>query len=167
MPTKKACEKHTIREVKIETTDAPITYNLIRKKVKNINMRIKPDLSINVSAPTWVTNSEVDNFVLSNKEFIHRSYKKFQSRAAKKIESTPLHFVTGEKMQILGNPVKLSVINAAKNSVMLDGDTIVLATKYTENTERKRRYYRKMAKGAGLFSICRINAGFLRKVLSR
>ena len=137
MATKKAREKHTIREAKSDTTDAPITYKLIRKKVKNINMRIKPDLSINVSAPTWVTNSEVDNFVLSNREFIHRSYQKFQSRAAKKIESTPLRFVSGETMLILGNPVKLSVINAAKNSVMLDGDTIVLATKHTEDIEKK------------------------------
>ena len=163
MAYKQTREKHTIREVKIADTDASITYTLIRKKVKNINMRIKPDLRINVSAPTWVTNSEVDNFVLSNKEFIHRSYQKFQSRAAKKIESTPLHFVTGETMQILGNPVKLSVINAAKNSVVLDGDSIVIATKDVEDIERKSALVEKWLREQAYSLFAELTLDFYKK----
>ena len=40
-----------------------ITYELTRKKVKNINLRIKPDGSVHVSASNAVTIAVIERFV--------------------------------------------------------------------------------------------------------
>lgn len=53
--------------------------------MKNINLRIKPDLNVCVSANTRVSVKYIDSFVLSKAEFILSSLEKF--RAQKKIEA--------------------------------------------------------------------------------
>ena len=42
-----------------------IAYDLQIKKVKNVNMRIKPDGTVNVSANQRVPKKLIDDFVLS------------------------------------------------------------------------------------------------------
>lgn len=66
-----------IREVEIN--GIKIVYNLQRKKVKNINLRIKPDLSINVSANKTVSTSYIDKFVISKGDFIFNALNKFSN----------------------------------------------------------------------------------------
>ncbi len=58
--------------------DEIIEYNLVYKNVKNINLRIKADGSLNVSAGKYVQLSVIDNFVKSKYEFINNSKKKFK-----------------------------------------------------------------------------------------
>ena len=43
--------------------DRKITYELTRKKVKNINLRIKPDGTVHVSASTAVTIAVIERFI--------------------------------------------------------------------------------------------------------
>ncbi len=56
-----------------------IKYNLERKKVKNINLRIKPDLTVSVSANKRVSQKYIDNFVLSKAEFILKAIESFNN----------------------------------------------------------------------------------------
>lgn len=64
-----------------------IKYNLERKKVKNINLRIKPDLSVSVSANKRVSMKYIDSFVLRKADFILEAIKKFKN--AEKEPSVP------------------------------------------------------------------------------
>ena len=43
-----------------------ICYSLERKKVKNINLRIKQSGEVYVSAPLFVCTERIDSFVLQN-----------------------------------------------------------------------------------------------------
>lgn len=54
-----------------------IEYNLQWKNVKNINLRIKSDLTVNVSANKRVKIDFIDNFVISKGNFILSAQKKF------------------------------------------------------------------------------------------
>ena len=49
------------------------------KKVKNINLRIKPDGSINVSANKRVPLKVIDEFIISKAEFILRALEKYSN----------------------------------------------------------------------------------------
>ncbi len=60
-----------IREVKKD--GIIIKYELIRKRVKNINLRVKPDKSVVVSAPSRVSVKYIDSFVLSKYDFIEKA----------------------------------------------------------------------------------------------
>lgn len=57
-----------------------IQYNLQYKNVKNINMRIKPDGSINVSANRRVSQKVIDDFINSKADFILRALEKYKNR---------------------------------------------------------------------------------------
>ena len=67
-----------IREIIFK--DNIIQYNLQYKNVKNINMRIKPDGSINVSANRRVSQKVIDDFINSKADFILRALEKYKNR---------------------------------------------------------------------------------------
>ena len=53
-----------------------IEYEFTRKRVKNINLRIRPDGAVCVSAPNFVAAEKVDAFVLSKADFIAEAQRK-------------------------------------------------------------------------------------------
>ena len=59
-----------------------IEYELTYKNVKNINLRIKPDGSINVSANRWIGQRTIDDFIVSKGDFIFDALKKYSERSA-------------------------------------------------------------------------------------
>ena len=58
-----------------------IKYILERKQVKNINLRVRPDGIVKVSASPRVDASQIDDFVLSKAEFILEAMKRFENMA--------------------------------------------------------------------------------------
>lgn len=60
-----------------------IQYELTYKKVKNINLRIKPDGTVFVSASRRVAQNIIDDFLISKADFIRNALKKYQSRENK------------------------------------------------------------------------------------
>lgn len=59
--------------------DTKIEYELERKKVKNINLRIKPDLTVYVSANKRVSKKYIDAFVLKKADFILNALEKYKN----------------------------------------------------------------------------------------
>ncbi len=56
-----------------------ISYELTYKKVKNINLRIKPDGSVHVSANHRVSQRMIDGFLQTKSGFILNALKKYQN----------------------------------------------------------------------------------------
>ena len=74
-----------IREVEYNGTS--IKYNLTRKRVKNINLRIKPDCSVEVSANNRVSLKYLDEFIIKKGDFILKAFEDFENKKA--IELSP------------------------------------------------------------------------------
>lgn len=68
MKEKKMTDKTTVRQ--IDYPQGPITYELTRKKVKRINLRVRPDGSVAVSAAPRVPLAFIDSFVASKASWI-------------------------------------------------------------------------------------------------
>lgn len=66
-----------IKEINLK--DRTIKYNLQYKKVKNINLRIKSDGTVNVSANKNVPQKIIDDFMNSKADFILRALDKYAS----------------------------------------------------------------------------------------
>lgn len=97
-------ETKTLRTV----TDAQgesIVYELTRKSVKNVNLRIRPDGSVAVSANRRVTLAFLDDFVRSKAEFIRGAQKKCRERAGGERQ-----YVSGEQIAFRGRRLTLSVV---------------------------------------------------------
>ena len=70
-----------IQERTVCAGEKNIKYILERKQVKNINLRVRPDGSVKVSASPRVDVSQIDDFVRSKAEFILEAMKRFEEAA--------------------------------------------------------------------------------------
>ena len=67
----------------VTISDRKIVYELTRKKVKNINLRIKPDGSVHVSASNAVTIAVIERFMKKKSDFILSAIDKYSERGVK------------------------------------------------------------------------------------
>ncbi|MCD8049902.1 MAG: M48 family metallopeptidase [Clostridia bacterium] len=118
-----------------------ITYQLERKPVKNLNLRIKKDGSIYVSANERVSSQMIDEFVVSKGVFILSSLERF--RELMQYAPQPKQYVSGETFYILGRGLRLKVSEGAKEKIHDDGVYIYLDVKDITDTERKKRLMTK------------------------
>lgn len=90
------------------------SYTLIRKNVKNINLRVKPDGSIVVSAHPRVPKKRIDEFVKSQISFIQKARTRMELN--KKNTVNP-QFLTGEQIPYLGDSLILQVEKADRRLI--------------------------------------------------
>ena len=118
-----------------------ISYTLNRKQVKNINLRVNPDLSITVSANMNISEIKIDEFVVSKGNFILKSLDKFRSSLT--LSTTPKKYISGESFNVLGNDVRLKVVSSTVNQVTYDGVFLQLETKNIEDSLKKEKHIKK------------------------
>lgn len=63
----------------VSAGETKITYTLELKPVKNINLRVRTDGSVRVSASNRVKISQIDDFVISKADFILKAIRRFES----------------------------------------------------------------------------------------
>lgn len=121
----------------VEADGNAISYTLERKPVKNINLRIRADQSVYVSAPKDVAAKMVDAFVVEKSAYILRALKKFKDRNR---ESTlENNFVNGETVKFLGRNLRLKVKNASRSKVESDESYVTLYVKDVQDADLKKR----------------------------
>ncbi len=114
-----------------------ISYLLERKNVKNLNLRVRKDGSVYVSANEAVSCEEIDDFVCSKAPYIIHAVEKFKEMAQYKPQ--PKQYVSGETFNIQGRGLRLQVSQALKDSISADGIYIYLEVKDTNDFEKKKR----------------------------
>lgn len=113
-----------------------ICYRLERKNVKNLNLRVRKDGSVFVSANDRVPCEEVDLFIQSKASYILKAIDHFHEMALYKPQ--PKQYVSGETFYIQGRGLRLQVSQAKKDTISTDGVYIFLETKDINDVEKKR-----------------------------
>lgn len=102
----------------VQTESGLVEYTLERKKVKNINLRIRHDGTVYVSAPVCVPEAEIQEFVISKSGYIRKAVDSFRTYIEPAKE---LQFVSGENVTLLGKNLRLSIEKDFFESVVCDG----------------------------------------------
>lgn len=113
-----------IKTLHIENND--IHYVIIRKPVKNINIRVKSDGFVYISANNSISEKYIVDLLLSKKEFILSSLKE--------IESTLKNAYNFKSLNYLGKSYPLEIISDCAEKVEFCNDKFVIRTKYDANT---------------------------------
>lgn len=135
-----------IREINLK--GRKIKYDLQIKNVKNINLRIKADRSIFVSANSNVSEEDIRDFLISKSEYIINALEYYEELA--RYSPKPKQYVDGETFYIFGHDRRLKVAQGNKNSVSSDEAYIYLTVKEPDNLELKKKTIDKW-----LVKICR------------
>jgi len=113
-----------------------VVYELERKKVRNINLRIRRNCSIYVSANTHVTVSVIEGFLQEKSSYILSSLDKYAEIA--KYTDNNYNYDTGESFRYLGKDLRL-VVTQGENDVSSDGVYLTLSVKNIKDTALKKR----------------------------
>ena len=123
------------RSVVVENRE--ICYCLERKNVKNLNLRVRKDGSVFVSANEIVPCEEIDKFIYSKSLYIFKAIDHFREMAQYKPQ--PKQYVSGETFYIQGRGLRLQVSQAKKDRISSDGVYIFLEVKDVNDIEKKRQ----------------------------
>lgn len=105
----------------VTTEKGIISYHLTQKKVKNINMRVKSDGSVWVSASPRIPMQEIDLFVAEKADFVLNAQEKFQDVAH--INPHQQEYVQGGTIYFLGEPLTLDVVKWEEKKLPLPHQT--------------------------------------------
>ena len=111
-----------------------ISYTLERKAVKNINMRLRPETGLLVSAPMHVPSERVEQILQQHAAKILRTLHQYAD-AAEKPKQYPVHYTAGEPVLYLGKSCRLAVECGSRDSVLVQGKTLRLLVKQPENKQ--------------------------------
>ena len=121
----------------VQADGQEIRYCLERKQVRNLNLRIRKDGSVFVSANDDVPLSEIDGFVCKKASYILSAINKFEALSQYRIQ--PKQYVSGETFMIQGRGLRLQVSQSQRNSITSDGIYIFLKIKELDNIDNKRQ----------------------------
>ena len=112
----------------------PITYTLVTKQVKNINMRISSKGEVVVSANPFVPMDKIDDFVSSKVSWIVKHQKSMQERSQKSI-------IDDKHIVLFGNSLKIRKTTGKYNHVSYDKDTLYVQCREQADPEKVIRQF--------------------------
>lgn len=124
-------EKHSVIY-----NNEPIEFTLIRKSVKNINLRVKADLSVVVSAGKNVPLDFIIGFVTKKAQWIRKSLDKYSS--IKTEIGNPKEFISGEEFALFGKKFKLKIVESKDEHVKLHDNFLEIYIIDREDLRRKK-----------------------------
>ncbi|MGL5972252.1 MAG: M48 family metallopeptidase [Oscillospiraceae bacterium] len=122
----------------VKVDEQTINYILIRKNIKNINLRVKEDGEVVVSCNYKTKLNLIDGFIKEKIQFILKAKNHFILN--EKIDiSLNYNYMNNEKIFILGKEFCLSIIKGDKNIAFIDENTLYIQCKDVDNIDLKKK----------------------------
>ena len=126
------------------------SVTVVRKKVKNINLHIRNDGNLFISASPRVPWAYIEAFLQKKSDLICRAVQKMQEQQQK---SPFLTLSDSETLLITGKPYRLDVRLGLRNSIRRNRDTVFMELKEDTPQTRQKLYHQLLHRiGAPLFS---------------
>ncbi|NMA70066.1 MAG: M48 family metallopeptidase [Desulfitobacterium sp.] len=119
--------------------DKEIHFDLERKNVKNINLNIRPDMSIAVSANEKVPLECIKEFVKEQGPWILKNIKYFEK--FEPVRKPAKEYVSGESFKYLGRQYRLQVRESEEENVKYFRGYIYLYVKDTRDYKKKEKLF--------------------------
>lgn len=129
----------TVRSISIGGRN--ILYEYTRKKIKNINLRVRKDGKLCVSSPFFVSIKEIENFIKAKEAFIIRSIDRINE--LKKQAGADFLFEEDSVLSFFGKEYSLQITN--KGPSRIEGDRLILSLKKTEDPKNRKEAFKRFA----------------------
>lgn len=125
-----------------------IKYELTRKSVKNVNLRIDAAGNVKVSASRRVPVNYIEAFMRQKQELIVAAVERAQENSRRRQqESRPQRqYADGEQLTLLGSKRAVKIIKSGIERIDLDDESIYFRVKKPEDTRHKELMYEKWLK---------------------
>lgn len=121
--------------------DMEIEFQLERKDVKNINLNVRPDMSVAVSANSQVPLGFIEDFVRQKAPWIIKNINYFK-RAQPEVKRER-EFVSGETVRYLGKQYRLKIGCSDDEYVKFLRGFIYIYVKDVDDCKKKKKLFEK------------------------
>ena len=111
-----------------------VEYDLKYNAKKNVNIRIKSDLTLRVSAPRWVLKGEIERIIAEKSSWILENLE-LQRKSKKELKTNT--FENGHLIWLEGEKYRLYYKSCDKNFVFITGEQITVFTKKSDRHSLK------------------------------
>ena len=98
---------------KIILGNREITIEFERKRVRNINVRVRRDGSLYCSLPYYASVKEAEAFIISKQDYLLKAIDNVTGE--EKAKSLSRQYIDGETFMVFGKPMTLHVLKGSKN----------------------------------------------------
>lgn len=129
--------------------DMEIRYELTRKSVKNVNLRIDASGNVKVSASRRVPVDYIEGFMRQKQALILAAVRQAAENSRRQCGKEPLtamRYVEGEHLILLGKRYEVKVVISGTERIYLDDGSIYFHVKKPDDTRHKELMYEKWLK---------------------
>lgn len=126
----------------MERIENILGYEVHRKNVKNINIRIRKDLTIYISAPLNLDSYFIENFIVSKKKWIDDTINRLD-KLKKEFTNT---YGNNGNVKFLGKNYSINHIESNKNLITINNDTFNIYSKNCDIEKIIEKFYYENAK---------------------
>lgn len=123
-----------------------IQYTLIRKRIKNIYLRVREDGTVEVSAPYSVTTEQIEKLIAEKQEFIQKAQKKVGG--SRNFFQGNLALKQLERLYYLGKEYRWRICpvpSKRQEEVRIEGDCILIFSQTEQRAEAiLKTWYKNM-----------------------
>jgi predicted metal-dependent hydrolase len=119
----------------LQTAAGILPYTFERKDIRNINLRIRPDGCVYVSAPENAEIAAVERFLSAKTEYIQSAKEKF---AAQKVPVYEMQYISGENVTLLGRNLRIQIVKDKAEYVTSDGIYVFIHVRRPDYYNRKK-----------------------------
>lgn len=126
---------------KITLGNREISIEFERKRVRNINVRVRRDGSLYCSLPYYASVKEAEAFIVSKQDYLLKAIVNVTGE--EKAKSLSRQYIDGETFLVLGKQMTLHVVKGAKNICRAENSIITLEVTDPDNFRSKYMTYEK------------------------
>jgi len=119
---------------------------IVKKNVKNINIKVKPSCEVILTAPTNTTQEHIEYILKKRETWINKKIEFFSNKAQEKEKS----YVSGESFSYLGRTYRLKVVESSNEDVKLQRGFLYIFVKDKNDYKTKEKlinsWYKQKAK---------------------
>lgn len=121
--------------------DREITVEFERKRIRNINVRVRRDGSLYCSLPYFASVSEAEAFIISKQDYLLKAIDNMLAQESTR--SLSRQFVDGEIFSVFGRQCVLNVVQGSRNICSEEAGVIKLAVKEPSDYRSKYMTFEK------------------------
>ena len=129
----------SVRKLTLGTREVTIEFE--RKRIRNINVRVRRDGTLYCSLPYYASVKEAESFIISKQDYLLKSLDSVIQD--EKTKSLSRQYVDGEVFTVLGKLYVLKVLESPKNQCRAEDGIITLEVTDTSNYRTKYMTYEK------------------------
>lgn len=121
----------------VELKGRTVPFELTYKRVKNINIRIRSDGTVGVSAPRGVPGSYVEGLLVQRADFILRTLDRFQDMEQRAPRDPD--YGQGDTLYLLGAPHRIILVQGARARVERSDGVVAVTLRDPSDPEARKR----------------------------